>query len=438
MALDDNSYGTYQYSQGTTGAYEFLIIQSVDYPLRNIVFTRRLANVYDIEGLVQLIRVPYYNSAMVTSELKAQPWDSVTTKTGGVLTMIVGGTVNLNANIDVASMGFRGGATSSGDGICTNVNSALYDKYAYPDNNTNSGFKGEGLVSRVLIASTFPVYPDYSKGKGANFTGGGGGNGRFAGGGGGSGAGGISETMVGAGGNGGVESDAICGAGLQYGYGLGGKSVYNNISGGILLGSGGGSSTYGSGGTATPGGHGGGIIIIICDTLKGNNNTISAQGETPAGSSAGNAGAGGGGGGGTIALYQQSFSSRISTSALNLNANGGNGGNASNRFGEGGGGGGGLILTNNLTYPSNLNITANGGSPGTRTGGSLHANSGLNGGSTKTFIPLLNGFLFNKIHSSASNNQIDSVCSNMRPPKIIGTVPVGGSGTYTIVVAEEL
>ena len=61
--------------------------------------------------------------------------------------------------------------------------SALYDKYAYTVTYTNSGYKGESLVSRVLLSTTMPpVFPDFIKGKGNNFTGGGGGNGRFSGG----------------------------------------------------------------------------------------------------------------------------------------------------------------------------------------------------------------------------------------------------------------
>ena len=58
-----------------------------------------------------------------------------------------------------------------------------------PTSYTNSGYKGESLVTRSwLSGADIPsVYPDFAKGKGANFTGGGGGNGRYSGGGGGAG-----------------------------------------------------------------------------------------------------------------------------------------------------------------------------------------------------------------------------------------------------------
>ena len=68
---------------------------------------------------------------------------------------------------------------------------------------------------------------------------------------------------------------------------------------------------------------------------------------------------------------------------------------------------------------------------GTRIGYSSSASNGNIGKSLTAFNPLLNGFLFNTIRSSVTNNQFDSVCSNMKPPKILGTIPVGTPGiTY--------
>ena len=132
--------------------------------------------------------------------------------------MIVGGTLTVEADIKVSGKGFTGGVPFTGDGFCLNTNLALYDKYAYPSNYTNSGFKGESHVSRVYISSTVipQVYPDFANGKGANFTGGGGGNGRYSGGGGGAG--------IGAGGKGGREN-GLCGPPGDGG--LGGKQILN-------------------------------------------------------------------------------------------------------------------------------------------------------------------------------------------------------------------
>ena len=427
--LENSAYGSYQYSLGTPGAYQFLVIQSVTGP--DVVFTRDIVNIssYNVAGLVQLIKVPSYNSAIVTSELTCPPWDSITTKTGGVLALIVGGTLTLDADINVNGKGLIGGFPFVGDAICLNTNLPLYNKYAYPDNYTNSGYKGESHISRAYLSSgNIPaIYPDFAKGMGANFTGGGGGNGRFSGGGGG--------ASIGAGGKGGREN-GLCGPPGDGG--LGGRQVLNTaVDGNLLLGGGGGASTSASGGTATAGGIGGGIVIIVCDNLKINGiDSILANG-TSAAASSGNAGAGGGGGGGTIALFQQSFTLQTAGSELQISANGGNGGNSTNNNGEGGGGGGGLIRTN-LTLPANIIGNVNRGNRGTRIGYTSSAVNGNDGKSLTSFTPLLNGFLFNTIWSLISNNQVDSVCSNMKPPKLTGTKPVGGTSSIYLYLAEKL
>jgi len=421
--------GTYGYNQdfvGAPGLSEFLIVQSVNTGTKNVIFTNNILKSYDVVGEVQLIKVPFYNSATVVADLTCQPWDSIN-KTGGVLAMIVGTTLSLNDTIDVSGKGFAGGATSQGTGTCTIIDPVLYDKFSYPDSYTNSGFKGESQVIKAFldISNEPSIFPTYVKGKGANFTGGGGGNGKFAGGGGGS--------NYGIGGKGGVES-STCGAGNQGGNGLQIRTVKNtDLEGGIFFGGGGGSSTYFAGSTASPGGHGGGIIIIMCDTLKGNGKIIKADGEWPSIPASGNAGAGGGGGGGSIALYQQSFSSLLPTSAsaLFIYANGGKGGNTGNSFGEGGGGGGGLILTNNIAFPTNVIWTVTGGAVGNRIGGSTGGTSGSDGEALTTYTPTLNGFLFNSVRSSVTGDQVDSIYSNVLPPKITGTKPVGGTLSYT-------
>jgi gliding motility-associated-like protein len=426
IAIEESgSYGGWHATIGSPGSYEFLIIQSVNTSTGNIIFTSDIKNSYDVDGVVQLIKLPQIDDARVSSELTCQPWDSVSKK-GGVLAMIVGGTLTLDANINVSGKGFMGGTPFAGQGICVEDNSVLYDKQVYPESFLNAGYKGESPAIRgnLGLGNWPPLLPEYAKGQGRNLSGGGGGNGRFSGGGGG--------ASIGIGGTGGKESP-LCTLLPRYG-GIGGLPLSSaSLDGYILLGSGGGSSTYGSGGAASPGGRGGGIIIIVCDTLKGNGKIISANGSQPALFSSGNAGSGGGGGGGTVALYQRSFSSETATSALTISANGGNGGNANNTYGDGGGGGGGLVLTNNLTFPANVTRSFTGGARGTKTPSGSTSNPGGTGESLTTFMPLLNGFLFNSVRSSVSNNMIDSVCSNTKPPKIIGTNPVGGSEPYTYI-----
>ncbi len=176
---ETGNYGSYQDSVGAPGKYEFLKVQSVNGGTKVVVFTNNIINPYDLTGLVQLVKVPFYsNSAVVTSTLTCAPWDS-TAKIGGVLTMIVGKSLSLKANIDVSGKGFIGGKISVGPGNCQEIGGN--DKFSYPESYNNSGFKGESSAIKAWINSTTfnPIFPAYSKGKGNNFTGGGGGNGRW-------------------------------------------------------------------------------------------------------------------------------------------------------------------------------------------------------------------------------------------------------------------
>lgn len=413
--------GTVENTYGPAGMYEFLIIQSVNTGSKTIYFKNNILNTsFSIEGDVQIVRIPSYNHAIVDATLTCAPWDSVT-KTGGVLSAIVGRTLTLNTNIDVSGKGFKGGTTAIGHGICVGTELKL-DKYSYAVSTDSSGYKGEGPVTRGWLAvSNYPaIIPGFGKGKGANLLGGGGGNGRFSGGGGGS--------SYGAGGTGGREV-ATCSPTPVTG-GLGGKQLkFSPLAGRFFLGGGGGSSTYLTGSVPSPGGNGGGMIIIVCDTLKGNGRVINADGGTTTGASL-NAGAGGGGGGGTIAISLRSYSQILSESALTLSAKGGKGGDNAGSFGEGGGGGGGLITTSNITLPSNILKNVSGGAPGTRTGGAT-AGGGASGENITTFVPVLNGFLFNSIRSFENGTQTDSVCSDTFYGYIIGTIPVGGTPPYT-------
>ncbi len=420
---ENGSYGNNQYV-GATGAYEFLLVLSVEPGTKKITFRNDISNTtYNVLGSVQIVRVPSYYSPVVDGELTCEPWDSIS-KTGGVLTMIAGTRLTLNANINVSRKGFAGGTASSGQGQCIATDLVAWNKFSYPVDFTNAGQKGESHVFKAYIDGTtqYPIYPGYAKGKGANSTGGGGGNGRFSGGGGGS--------LRGAGGIGGDEQSGTC-ASVEPG-GYGGKSDRIKFpSDRIYLGGGGGGSTYLTDATPSSGGKGGGIVIILCETLNGNGYSIKADGESPAQAS-GNAGAGGGGAGGTIAIYLQ----RFSADSITISAKGGNGGNNAGTYGTGGtggGGGGGLInLSQNISViPDSMAWNASGGSYGSRSGINDNALAGGIGDTLREFVPVLNGFLFNTIKSSVTQNQVDSICSNVIPKPITGTFPVGGSGSYT-------
>ncbi len=418
FVLEDNSYGSGDTFFGEPGKHEFLTILLTEDATNTIVFRNNIINTtFDVQGDVQLIKVPSYNYAKVDATLTCQPWDS-TTKTGGVLAAIIGRTISVNASIDVTGKGFKGGEPVLGKGICSEVSSD-WKKYSYPANTDSAGNKGEGLAIRAKVGSApYPgIYPEYAKGKGANYNGGGGGNGKFSGGGGG--------ANYGQGGTGGLELNTCTpnpNPGGRYGY-----SLVSSLMGRLFLGGGGGSSTYTTG-VSVSGGNGGGIVILIADTLRGNGYSIIADGGTP-GTATGDAGAGGGGGGGSVSLYIQSYSDNLATSSLFLSAKGGKGGSNAGNFGEGAGGGGGYITTNNITLPANVSKTVSGGERGDRPGAAT-ASPGLPGQNVTTFTPVLNGFLFNSIVSSVTGNQVDSICSNVIPPIIVGTNPAG-TGPFT-------
>ena len=397
---------------GTPGGYELLIVQSVNYISGRVDFTRNVyINNYDVAGNVQLIQVPFYNSPVVNGTLTSQSWN-VTSGTGGVLVLMAGRKLTLNADIDVTGQGFSGAAGVSGIGECVRTNETANNHDSYPETWTNAGLKGEGVAIHDL--SGVLLYPNHAKGQGRNFSGGGGGNGMYSGGGGGS--------NRGRGGDGGLEVSAACLNDPRDG-GYGGIGIIGSpIQNGIFLGGGGGTSTQAAGATASSGGKGGGIIIIIADTIEGNNHLIRSNGIT-ASNAVGNAGAGGGGAGGSVALSFQGFASQ-----LQLASNGGNGGTNPGGFGQGGGGGGGLLWLSSSGIPSNVaSATVVYGTPAPT------IPSEGNGEIKYNFIPKLNGFLFNSIRAAATGTQIDSVCSNRMYGQITGTQPVGGTPPYTFL-----
>jgi len=407
--LTTSSYGTIQNKLGEPGMHEFMIIQSINGGTKEIVFFRNILKTYDPKGNIQIVRVPYYNSATITGKLFCTQWDTVA-KSGGVLALIIGRTLtlNLNADIDVSGLGFNGGKDTIGAGICVTTNLSLYDHSYYPRSFKNAGVKGEGVANYSQDLNQ-PLDTNFMKGFGANWTGGGGGNGRYSGGGGGSNRGG--------GGTGGYE-DGIC---PPYpGGGTGGvKADFLSLTDRIYMGGGGGASTTALAVTSSFGGNGGGIVIIVADGIASNGGKIISNGGN-GGSATGAGGSGGGGAGGSIALSLNSFG----LNPLNFSALGGTGGdNPVNGYGEGGGGGGGLLSISSASMPGNVFPSLNGGTSG--------LNPGASGETRFGFKAILNGFLFNAISSSITGNQDDSICSNVTPKLLIGTIPVGGSGSYT-------
>ena len=405
------AYGVNVQSQfGKPGGYEFLIIQAVNYGTGRIDFTRNVyLNTYNVTGNVQLIKVPFYNSPTVTGTLGSQVWNS-SAGTGGVLAMLVSRKLTLNADIDVSGQGFVGAQGVSGIGECVNINEIANNHDSYPLTWNNAGLKGEGVAIHDQFGAL--LYPNYAKGQGRNFSGGGGGNGRFSGGGGGS--------NRGKGADGGLENAMQCSNDPRDG-GFGGMNIMGTIiQDGIFAGGGGGASTQADGSSASAGGNGGGIIIIIADSIDGNNHFIRSNGIS-ASNPVSNAGAGGGGAGGSIAISFRGISDQT-----RISSNGGNGGSNPGGFGEGGGGGGGLIWLGSSSVPALItSSTVAFGTPAPTIPSEGTGEIKFN------YFPGLNGFLFNSIWSAATGTRIDSVCSNVMYGLITGTRPVGGTTPYT-------
>jgi gliding motility-associated-like protein len=415
ILTDVGGYGLIDSKYGEPGLHEFMMVQSVDYFLNKLTFTNNIKNSYDKLGNIQVVRVPYYNTASVIGTLRCkQAWDPVT-KSGGVLALIIGRLLKLQADIDVSGQGFNGGSGSVGEGTCQDDGGASYALDFYNQSDTKAGFKGEGVAN--YVQGGIPVSPGYMKGQGPNFNSGGGGNGKYSGGGGG--------ANQGIGGLGGQE-DPSCHPLTHDGGAGGNKNDIPALANGVFMGGGGGSSTSNISSTPGSGGNGGGIVIIVTDTIIGKGGNIISNGAT-GGNATGNAGAGGGGAGGTIALSTNSYG----TDPINFYVKGGNGGNADGATGgEGGGAGGGLIWVSTDVTSNAIPVFTQGirGTPGVPSN-----NPAYPGKKNIGFKAVLNGFLYNSIRSSVTGDLVDSICNGNAAPKITGTTPFGGTPGYTII-----
>jgi hypothetical protein len=321
---------------GAAGNYEKLTIASVSG--LNIVFTTSMQFNYDPTAALQLVKYPVFNNVTVNGLLTALPWNG---SVGGVLIFECTGTLTLSANIDVSTLGFRGGAsaTNSPDYPPCSGADYFYGGAVY----LNGAPKGEGIAMTAT---------GYELGKGAWTNGGGGGNSHNGGGGGGSNAG--------AGGFGGNEYAGCGGTGVPRG--IGGYALNNSSGAKIFMGGGGGGGQQNNN-VGTAGGNGGGIIMIKAAQIIGNNFSILSNGaDALATTGSGNDGAGGGGGGGSIQLTVPSY-----TGDLSVSANGGAGGNmiaTAEEHAPGGGAGGGLLCFSVAAIPASVTRSVAGGTSG--------------------------------------------------------------------------
>ena len=335
----------------------------------------------------QVIRVPQYTSATLSSSLVPLAWNG---SVGGVLALDVASQLTLGGTVAADSLGFRGG----GGRILTGGAGANTDYITLASVATNAS-KGEGIAGtpRYLAPATIATtttatnngsegLPSGSYARGAPGNAGGGGTD-------GDPANNDYNSGGGAGGNG--------GAGGLGGYGWNSYVALNTTDGGfggsafpattsaIVMGGGGGAGTTNNGSYyisaannnsnslqascstgATPtctgiyssGGAGGSIVIVHTGTVAGTG-TITSNGQSTL--STLNDSTGGGGAGGTIIF----FANNGGLSGLTVSANGGSAGNAwplqapggfsGQRHGPGGGGGGGVILLSGT--PTSMSVT---------------------------------------------------------------------------------
>jgi len=333
------------------------------------------------QATFQVIRVPQYTSATLSSGLTALPWNGTT---GGVMALDIASQLTLGGTVAVDAQGFRGGAGEN-YGAATTPPTPLATDYVTLSTQTTNGSKGEGIAgtpkfiaNATLTAATNTGnegYPNGSFARGAPGNAAGGGtdadptkNDQNDGGGGGAN-----------GGTGGIGGFGWNSAGIYGGFGGAPFPASTNA---IIMGGGGGAGTTNNGsfwnpstdtgnhdcgascsGIASSGTAGGGIVIIHTGSVTGSG-TITANGQLALETE--NDGGGGGGAGGTIFV----FASSGGLGGLTASAVGGNGGITwpedppaafpGNRHGPGGGGGGGVIFASSA--PGSVNVS--GGTPG--------------------------------------------------------------------------
>lgn len=333
----------------SAGNYEFNYVKS---KTGNVVELKNiLTRQYDLpQGKVQLVRVPYFNSLLVTNTLTCLPWDG---NKGGVLAFNVRDSLTLAADLDVTGNGFQGGNSPN---TFSNTLYCARNNFNYPAGSVDAAAKGESITT---------IGNNISWGKGAPANAGGGGLGHNSGGGGGSNAGG--------GGFGGYQL-LTCGNAPYDNRGIGGHSLnYSNALNKIFMGGGGGSGHVDNiGGSAMRGGNGGGIVIINSPKIDARNYKIIANGANAPQCTLTAFGdchdaSGGGGGGGAIVINSGNYAT-----AVNIEAKAGKGADVivynpsigADKIGPGGGGGGGVIWLNNASLPANVNANVSAGANG--------------------------------------------------------------------------
>src|SRR5580692_381247 len=307
----------------------------------------------------EVIRVPQYTSATLSSALAPLPWDG---NLGGVLAIDVASQLTLGGTVSADALGFRGGGglllTGSGGGVSTD--------YVSQSANNTDGSKGEGIAGTPLYVAPATIIdttnPTNTGVEGYS-------NGSFARGAPGNAGGGCTDgdppkNDYNCGGGGGGNG----GSGGLGGYGWNSFTVLNSTDGGfggatfpattsaIVMGGGGGAGGTNNGSWfISPANHDSNSIDAACST----GGTPTCTGVYSSG------GTGGGGAGGSVIF----FANTGALAGLTVNANGGSGGNtwpeqapgtfnaagSGARHGPGGGGSGGVILLSGT--PAAMTVT---------------------------------------------------------------------------------
>ncbi len=325
------------------GNYEIQKIKSIS--ANQLFFDYNIERFYDANGSLQLVNIPTYISATVSTPLTCKKWDG---NTGGVL-ILKADTLILNDSITVSGKGFLG-APLFNETSCFNNGNGGATTYRCAAGGNCGAIKGEGATNMPFLL-----------GRGANANGGGGGNDHNTGGGGGG--------SFGKGGNGGQRlnvSNTSC-PGLAPGEG-GWPMIYSLSFNRLFMGGAGGAGDQNNN-EGTAGADGGGIVILEVKQLNANFRRICANGNSLP-TDAGSDGAGGAGAAGVVLV-----NSDVVLGSPVIELRGGRGGNVNNSgivnfcFGPGGGGGGGAYLVNNAAISQNSNVNSQGGQSGAQTFG---------------------------------------------------------------------
>jgi len=458
---DDSSWGNIT-NYNNCGNYEFAEVDSVPSGT-TIKLDCGLQHSYTDTGIVQIVRVPRYNTLTINNggKITCDPWDSAT---GGIIAIEVENNTVINAggSINADSAGFRGGKYNGEDSIGWGV--SWY----------SSTFQSLGKQKGEGIGGFGWKYKQYGgkEGMGAPGNAGGGGNCQNGGGGGGA-NGGVVANYINGFGNPDIStlnnrtawnleytwmSTFTSSGGGRGGYSFSGNSVSpqtdgpgNGAWGGddrrsvggrggrpldystgkIFLGGGGGAGDQNDD-NGGQGGAGGGLIYLMSYGTVSGTGQIVSNGENGyntlhpppgVGHASGIDGAGGAGAGGTIIV-----NSVGNISGITLNANGGTGGNQimvwdlstdKEAEGPGGGGSGGYIATSN----GGLTETVTGGANGTTNAiplANFPPNGATIGGAGTSNATITNFYL-----ASINNDTICSGNTTTLNETILGTPPGG-------------